>query len=501
MPVPSDNLRFLRKLPKVRFDEEPRGYSKAQVDRVLENIAPIADSIEDLQRRLSEAEGRAAVAESRLADTEAKLVEVRAAKPSVAEDASPFSPPADAAPAERLVDSDFDQTLRNTLLTAQRTADNTVRDANDDAERTRSAANEEATAMVDAAKAESASLVEAARADRDSIAETVASERRRLLHDVDREADQRRIEIEEALLAAEGAERDRLLQEVTDLQQIRALLAQDIDVFESHLVERRNAVGEAISKLAGILDESDGLSDVTAPEFSEHEVVDPAQFEAVSIGLPDEVEEALEREDELSVPGGEGFLFGEAPTRNDDAGMFTDGETQMFEVVLTDDIADEDVAFDTSDSDDSDFDDSDFDNSAFDDSSSDDSDSDDSGFESVHGAFDGVADFEDAAEDEEIDAEIDEADHDEDVDAPNVRQPEGSVRPAWADAIPPDAPEVHIDHDDESGSGASDPFLDELRRATGENGEPDDATDEALSRFLEKDDDDAGRSGWFSRRK
>ncbi len=489
MPVPSDNLRFLRKLPKVRFDEEPRGYSKAQVDRVLENIAPIADSIEDLQRRLSEAEGRAAVAESRLAETEAKLVEVRAAKPSVGTEASPFSEQADFAPAEsapaaeRMVDSDFDQTLRNTLLTAQRTADNTVREANGEAERTRSEAHDEAAAMVDAAKAESASLVEAARADRDSIAETVASERRRLLGDVDREADQRRIDIEEALLAAEGAERDRLLQEVTDLQQIRGLLAQDVDVFESHLAERRSAVGDAISKLAGILDETNGLSDVAAPEFSEHEVVDPAQFEAVSIGLPDEVEEALEREEEPSVPGGEGFLFGEAPTRDDDAGLFTDGETQMFQVVLTDDIAD-DSSFDDSASDDSDSD-----NSAFEDEESD-----DSAFESVHGAFDGVADFDEADEDDGYEDE-----HDDD-DARDVRQPEGSVRPAWADAIPPDSPEVHVDHADDAGSGASDPFLDELRRATGENDEPDDATDEALSRFLEKDDD-AGRSGWFSRRK
>lgn len=477
MPVPSDNLRFLRKLPKVRFDEEPRGYSKAQVDRVLENIAPIADSIEDLQLRLSEAEGRAAVAESRLVDTEAKLEQANVAGAAAAEaastaaakapveEASSFGSAPLSQTAESAVDADFDQTLRNTLLTAQRTADSTVREANDEAERMRTDARDEATSVLETARADAGGLVEAARAERDSIAETIQAERQRLLSEVDREADQRRNTIEETLVAGEGAERGRLLQEVTDLQQIRGLLADDIEVFESHLADRRAAVGDALAQLSSLVDQADGFAEVEAPQASEHVDVDTGQYEEVSIGLPDDVEDALERDDEQSDSTAEGFLFGEAPapveapSSNDESSPFTDGETQMFEVVLTDDEPEEPV-----------------DAGAVD--------------ESTFGAFEGADDFDGFA----------------DVGTPEApeaapAEPEGAIRPAWADAIPPETPESLAEAHGEQASGASDPFLDELRRATGDDGESNEVEDEALSRFLDSDDEDTGRSGWFSRRK
>ena len=63
----SDRFQVLRKLPKIRFDEELRGYSRTQVDRVLHSLAPLADEVDDLQARLSDAETRAASAEARLA--------------------------------------------------------------------------------------------------------------------------------------------------------------------------------------------------------------------------------------------------------------------------------------------------------------------------------------------------------------------------------------------------------------------------------------------------
>ncbi|MEL7209660.1 MAG: hypothetical protein AAGK32_15725, partial [Actinomycetota bacterium] len=119
MAQQSDKLRLLRRIPDIRFEEESRGYSKDQVDRVLANLAPLADEIEKLQAKLGEAESRAQSAESR-------LIEAR----------SPSSPPSTpgAPPAPM---PDFDETLRNTLVNAQRTADTTVREAKEEAERLR----------------------------------------------------------------------------------------------------------------------------------------------------------------------------------------------------------------------------------------------------------------------------------------------------------------------------------------------------------------------------
>ncbi len=66
MPGSNEKLRVLRRIPEIRFDEELRGYNKHQVDRVLENLAPLADEVDTLVERLSEAERRAAAAEARV---------------------------------------------------------------------------------------------------------------------------------------------------------------------------------------------------------------------------------------------------------------------------------------------------------------------------------------------------------------------------------------------------------------------------------------------------
>ena len=55
MSVGSDKLRLLRQIPPVKFEEEMRGYSKSQVDRVLDTLAPLADEIESLQQQLADA--------------------------------------------------------------------------------------------------------------------------------------------------------------------------------------------------------------------------------------------------------------------------------------------------------------------------------------------------------------------------------------------------------------------------------------------------------------
>ncbi|MGI9595978.1 MAG: DivIVA domain-containing protein, partial [Acidimicrobiales bacterium] len=130
MPLQSDKLRLLRRIPDIRFEEETRGYSKDQVDRVLANLAPLADEIERLQARLSESETRAASAEARL---------VEARSPSQASGA-PGMPPAP--------QPDFDETLRNTLVSAQRQADTTIREAKEEAERLRTEAEFQSNALL-----------------------------------------------------------------------------------------------------------------------------------------------------------------------------------------------------------------------------------------------------------------------------------------------------------------------------------------------------------------
>ena len=54
MAVQSDKLRLLRRIPQIRFEEELRGYSKSQVDRVLEKeyfFKPDVHDITDAQNR------------------------------------------------------------------------------------------------------------------------------------------------------------------------------------------------------------------------------------------------------------------------------------------------------------------------------------------------------------------------------------------------------------------------------------------------------------------
>ena len=81
MAQQSDKLRLLRRIPDIRFEEEAMGYSKDQVDRVLANLAPLADEIEKLQSRLGEAENRAQSAEARL--IEARSPSATEAAPAV----------------------------------------------------------------------------------------------------------------------------------------------------------------------------------------------------------------------------------------------------------------------------------------------------------------------------------------------------------------------------------------------------------------------------------
>ncbi len=171
MTVGSDKLRLLRRIPLVQFDEDIRGYSKSQVDRVLETLAPLADEIEALQTQLQKATERADAAAAHAMGT-------------------PDS--AHAGP-----DGDFDETLRNTLLLAQRTADQTVREATAKAEELRRDSTAKADSIKAGARTEAKELKGEAHAQREQMLADAESERAQLLADALEHAESRKQAIEE----------------------------------------------------------------------------------------------------------------------------------------------------------------------------------------------------------------------------------------------------------------------------------------------------------------
>ncbi len=293
MAQQSDKLRLLRRIPDIRFEEEARGYSKDQVDRVLANLAPLADEIEKLQARLSESENRAQAAESRL---------IEARSPSSA------SSPAGAPPTPM---PDFDETLRNTLVNAQRTADTTVREAKEEAERLRNEAEFQSNALLADARDQATEMTTEAVAHRERILAEAAAERAKMLENAKDEAQQRVDAVEEELARAHESERTQLLEQINDLQHIHGLLQADVSRFERHLEARRGDVKKALDELNAVLDDPELLRSREALEPAEIGVVDAGDYPPISVEVMalDELEaeavaavEATSRPTEVIAP-------------------------------------------------------------------------------------------------------------------------------------------------------------------------------------------------------
>ncbi|MGF1597388.1 MAG: DivIVA domain-containing protein [Acidimicrobiales bacterium] len=265
MAQQSDKLRLLRRIPDIRFEEESRGYSKDQVDRVLANLAPLADEIEKLQARLAEAETRAASAEAR-------LIEARSPSPSPA---PPGAPPAPM--------PDFDETLRNTLVNAQRTADTTVREAKEEAERLRNEAEFQSNALLADARDQATEMTTEAVSHRERMLAEAAAERAKMLEQATDEAKQRVAAVEEELAQAHESERTRLLEQIADLQHIHGLLQGDVSRFERHLEARRADVKTALDELTAVLDDPELLRSREALEPAEIGVVDTTDYPPIAV--------------------------------------------------------------------------------------------------------------------------------------------------------------------------------------------------------------------------
>lgn len=203
-------------LHDVEFREARRGgYNTRDVDDFLERVAVGVGQVQD---RLREAYHRAEAAEGRLAEMQRQLDELQRRGPVE-------SGPGDA-----------DETLRRTLVLAQRTADATIKEAKDEANRL---------------------LTEA----RDEVAQARAA-------------------------AESDAHRDARA-ELEHLSSRRDALLSDLETLEQHVDAQRNRIRESVGDLQQLLDEPDTLHVDPAP--AESEVTPPARPESLPSrgdGLP-----------------------------------------------------------------------------------------------------------------------------------------------------------------------------------------------------------------------
>ncbi len=258
MTVGSDKLRLLRRIPLVQFDEEVRGYSKSQVDRVLETLAPLADEIESLQAKLDDANQRA--------------------QSSLAAGAANVAPTGEQRP-----DGAFDETLRNTLLLAQRTADQTVREAEARAEELRRDSTAKADSIKAGARTEAKELKGEAHAQREQMLADAESERAQLLAEALEHAESRKQAIEEELLAEQGMKRNELLSEIGELERIRDDLTADVSRFEEFLNGRRDGVRAALAEITAVLDDPELLAETETPDPEEIGLLEPEELTEMSV--------------------------------------------------------------------------------------------------------------------------------------------------------------------------------------------------------------------------
>ena len=209
-----------RVLHEAEFREAKRGgYNTQDVDEFLERLAIAVDrqdaTLREARHRLSAAEQRAAEAERRLEEVERR---------------------------GGGGDSDADETLKRTLVLAQRTADAAIREA-----------EERAARMIAAAEDESA----------------------RLLAEAHEATAQAYADAEEEARRAQHAARSRVLAELQELEGAREVLRADVDLLERHIEEQRDRLRVAIRELQAIVEDPAALREVPVPDLAPVEIPEP----------------------------------------------------------------------------------------------------------------------------------------------------------------------------------------------------------------------------------
>jgi cell division initiation protein len=207
-----------QRLREVEFRQAWRGYDEEEVDELLERVAA---GLEDFERRIREATERAVRAEQRASEG-----------------------------------GDTDDTLRRTLVLAQRTADAAI-----------SEANERAAQLVSDAEIRSAALV------------------------ADAEAEARRI--------ADESE-TQLRENVSALESARSTLQDDVDALGRYLDDERGRVRTTLQALMARID-TDLRRDSSAPAPSAVSVPEPAPEPEAEAETPAEAASAAEAEPPAEV--------------------------------------------------------------------------------------------------------------------------------------------------------------------------------------------------------
>jgi DivIVA domain-containing protein len=193
-------------LHSVEFREARRGgYNTRDVDDFIERVAA---SVGHLNERVREAQMRAEAAEARVADLQHEVDDARR---------RPAAPEV----------SETDETLRRTLVLAQRTADATIKEAKEEANRVLSEAREEAARTRAEAEAEARRGADSARVNAEAEVDTLLANRDKLKSDLD--ALTRRIDEQRGQLRTGIQEMQRLLDDPSALKPLPPLSLAEVD--------------------------------------------------------------------------------------------------------------------------------------------------------------------------------------------------------------------------------------------------------------------------------
>ncbi len=223
-------------LHDVEFRERFRGYDPDEVDDFLERVAK---AVEQLQSRLKEANERADAAEIKAASG-----------------------------------ADIDESLRRTLVLAQRTADQAIAEAEEQARNRMQQAEDEAALITAKANERSARVL----ADADVRASTVVSEADRraasTLADADSQAASKLAVAQQEAAVRFGSTHERLQKEVISLDERRTQLAGDVEALEHFIEIRREGLRRTIDRLQVVLDDPDHLHHEDAPALAAKSLTD-----------------------------------------------------------------------------------------------------------------------------------------------------------------------------------------------------------------------------------
>ena len=241
-------------LKQVMFRESWRGYDPDEVDAYVDQVGKAAAWAQGQIHTLQE---RAEAAET-LSDE--------------ASDPQPEIPASDV--------SQTPEGLARTLTLAQSAADEAMAEARQQAEQVEAEAGSQAEAAVYGAQAEASQI----RREADEYAESTLANVENLAKE--REA------------AAATAEREKYVSEIAELTAQRALLAEDLELLERHVVEQRKEIERSLSKLTDLVTSPETFRTGATPSSK---IAEPVLGGAVEVGMSDAMLDDLDESDDFDV--------------------------------------------------------------------------------------------------------------------------------------------------------------------------------------------------------